>query len=87
MLAVKRFLLLGLLLGLVNAIAAVATLYAIYRVSGPDEVFGYFGSVPSGVIYDNYYDFPWEYVAIPAVLIVLNMVFLPLAVRRGWLRR
>jgi hypothetical protein len=81
---VKRLLLLGLLLGLANALAAFVTLYAIYRVSGPDEVFGYFGSAPGGVVYDSYYDFPWEYVAIPAVLIVLNAALLPLAVRRGW---
>ena len=85
---VRRLLLLGLLLGLANAVAAFATLYAVYQVSGPDEVFGYFGDVPVNVVYDSYYDdFPWEYVAIPAVLIVLNVALLPLAVRRGWTGR
>ena len=79
----KRLLLLGLLLGLANALAASALLFALYRVSGPDEVFGYFGSPPDGVAYDYYYDFPWEYVAIPLTLIVLNMTLLPLAVRRA----
>jgi hypothetical protein len=81
---VKRPLLLGLLLGLANGLVAMATLYAIYRLSEP-VVFGYFGSVPEAAVYDSY--FPWEYVALPAVLVVLNMILLALTFRRGWLRR
>jgi hypothetical protein len=80
----KRLLVLGLALGLANATAASALLFILYRVSGPDEVFGYFGSAPDGVAYDYYYyEFPWEYGAVPLALIVLNTALLPLVVRRA----
>jgi hypothetical protein len=78
----KRLLVLGLLLGCANAIAAFAVMFAVYRVSPPDEVFGFFGAVPPGVVYDDYYsDFPREYLGVPLVLVVLNMALLPLLVR------
>lgn len=92
---VKRLLLLGVLLGAANALAAVATLYGLYDFTPDVEGIRYFGSAPSGTAggaygstLDIYYDgFPWEYVAVPAVLIVLNALLLPLAVWRGWLHR
>ncbi len=86
--------LLGLLLGVANALAATATLYGLYKFAPEVATFGYFGSAPFGadVAYDSSFEiaydrFPWEYVAVPAVLVALNMGFLPLAFRRGWLRR
>lgn len=56
------------------------------------ETFGYFDQAPFGSAYESkldiYYDgFPWEFVVVPAVLIVLNMVLLPLAVRSRWAQR
>lgn len=79
----KRLLLLGLLLGCANALAAFAVMFAVYRASPPDEVFGFFGSPPAGFVYDDYYEFPWEYLAVPLVLVVLNVALLPLLVRRA----
>ena len=77
--------LLGLLLGVVNALAAVAALCAVSRAAA-DEAVGWFAYAP---LQEDVYDvgFPWEYLAVPAVLVVLNALLLPLAVRRGWLRR
>lgn len=74
-----------MLFGLVNGLAAVGTFFAIYR-SAPRD-FGWFAYAPldEEVAYDYYYDFPWEYVVVPCVLLVLNVLLLPLVVRRGWL--
>jgi heme/copper-type cytochrome/quinol oxidase subunit 1 len=85
-LVVKRLAVLGLLLGALNAVAAVAVLYAV-ELAAPDE-FGWFAYSPlnENVVYDSY-GFAWEYLALPAVLVALNAVLLPLAVRLGWLRR
>ncbi|MDQ3422671.1 MAG: hypothetical protein M3510_04635 [Actinomycetota bacterium] len=82
----KRLVLLGLLLGLGNGLAAAATLYVTYRAA-PDAAFGWFAYAPlnENVVYD-YYGFPWQYVIVPTVLVVLNALLLPLAVRRGLLR-
>ncbi len=89
---VKRLVVLGLLFGVSNGVAAAATLYGLYVLTPEVETFGYFGSAPFGdVAYESsldiYYDgIPWEYAAVPGVLILLNLILLPLAVRRGWLR-
>lgn len=82
----KRLLLAGLLLGAVNGVAAALSLYLVYRTA-PDAAVGWFAYAPlnENVVFD-YYGFPWQYVAVPAVLVVLNLLLLPLAVRRGWLR-
>lgn len=82
---------LGVLIGLANAVAAVATLAVVYALAPEVVTFGYFGRAPFGTdavyesdaefIFDSY-GFPWEYVAVPAVLIVLNAVLLPLALWR-----
>ena len=81
----KRLVAVGLLLGFVNGLAAAGALYAVYK-SAPKD-FGWFAYAPlnENVEYD-YYGFPWEYVVMPAVLLVLNALLLPLVVRRGWLR-
>ena len=81
----KRLVVVGLLLGLVNGVAAAGVLYGVYK-SAPKD-FGWFAYAPlnENVEYD-YYGFPWEYVIVPAVLVALNALLLPLVVRRGWLR-
>lgn len=84
--------LLGLLLGVVNGVAAAATFYGLYGFTPEVETIGYFGRAPFGdeayeSSLDIYYDgFPRVYVAVPGVLVLLNLILLPLAVRRGWLR-
>ena len=83
---VKRLVLVGVLFGLLNAAAAVAALYGVGGAV-PSE-FGWFAYAPLNetVVYDSY-GFPWKYVVVPAVLLTLNALLLPLAVRRGWLHR
>jgi hypothetical protein len=80
----RRLVLVGLLFGLLNGAAAAAALYGVHTAM-PNE-FGFFAYAPlnESVVYDSY-GFPWKYVAIPAVLLALNALLLPLAVRRGWL--
>ena len=75
--------LLGLLLGVANAVTAVCALYLVQRLTAPEEAFGWFAYVPleSDVGYDQY-AFPWAYVAVPVALVVLNAVLLPLVLRR-----
>lgn len=75
----------GLMLGLVNGLAAAGALYAVCKSALKD--FGWFAYAPlnENVEYD-YDGFPWEYVIVPAVLVALNALLLPLVVRRGWLR-
>ena len=53
----------------------------------PSE-FGWFAYAPLNetVVYDSF-GVPWEYVVVPAVLLILNALLLPLAVRHGWLHR
>jgi heme/copper-type cytochrome/quinol oxidase subunit 1 len=82
----KRLVLVGLLLGMVNGLVAALALYLVHRAS-PDAAYGWFAYAPlnENVVYD-YYGFPWQYVVVPAVLVVLNALLLPLAVRRAWLR-
>lgn len=82
----KRFALVGLLFGVLNGAAAAAALYGVRRVV-PGE-FGWFAYAPANesVLYDSY-GFPWEYVVILVVLLTLNALLLPLALRRGWLDR
>jgi heme/copper-type cytochrome/quinol oxidase subunit 1 len=82
----RQLVFVGLLFGLVNAVAAAAALFAV-NGAAPGE-FGWFAYAPltENVAYD-YYGFPWEYVVVPAVLLALNALLLPLFVRRGWLRR
>lgn len=82
----KRLVFVGLLLGMVNGLAAALSLYLVSRTA-PDAAYGWFAYAPlnENVVYD-YYGFRWQYVVVPAVLIVLNALLLPLAVRRAWLR-
>lgn len=82
----KRVAVLGLLLGLANGLAATAVVFVV-STSVPKNV-GWFAYAPLNetVAYDAY-GFPWEYVVLPVVLVALNALLLPLAVRRGWLQR
>lgn len=70
----------GLLFGLVDGAAAAAALYAV-RGAAPNE-FGWFAYAPlkENVVYD-YYGFSWEYVVVPAVLLAVNALLLPLVER------
>ena len=45
-----------------------------------------YASLDETVVHDSY-GFPWEYVVVPAVLLILNALLLLLATRRGWLHR
>lgn len=83
----NRLVFAGLLLGTVNGVAAALALYLVYRTA-PDAAFGWFAYAPlnENVVYD-YYGFPWQYVVVPTVLVVLNGLLLPPAVRRGRLCR
>jgi hypothetical protein len=83
---VKRLVAVGLLLGLVNGAAAALALLVVSRTA-PGPAHGWFAYAPltENVVYDHD-GFPWEYVVVPAVLVVLDALLLPLAVRRGWLR-
>lgn len=75
-----------------NGVSAAATLYGLYVFTPEVETLGYFGRAPFGdeayeSSLDIYYDgFPWGYATVPGVLILLNVILLPLAVRRRWLR-
>ena len=79
---------LSTLLGVLNGLAAAAALCTVYRAA-PTEL-GWFAYAPlsdnENVVYD-YYGSPWEYVVLPAVLLAVNVMLLPLVVRRGWLHR
>lgn len=82
----KRLPFVALLFGLLNGAAAAAALYGVRRAV-PNE-FGWFAYAPlnESLVYDSH-GFPWEYVVIPSVLLALNALLLPLAVRRKWLNR
>ena len=82
----KRLAVVGLLFGLLNGAAAAAALFVVSRTA-PDQ-FGWFAYAPlDESVVDDSYGFPWEYVVIPVVLVLLNALLVPLAVRRGWLTR
>lgn len=82
----RRLVFVGLLFGLLNGAAAAAALYGVD--SAAPAGFGWFAYAPLNetVVYDAY-GFPWAYVVIPTVLLALNALLLPLAVRHGWLHR
>jgi hypothetical protein len=78
---VKRLVLVGLTFGALNGLAAALTLYTVYRLA-PGETFAYFDYAPPENVTFDRYGFPWEYVVVPVVLLVLNAFLLPLALRR-----
>jgi hypothetical protein len=80
---VSRLLLLGSVVGLLNGSVAAATLFAVDRAEAEDLTWFAYAPASSNVVYDTY-GFPWAYVALPAVLLVLNALLVPLAVRRSW---
>lgn len=81
----KRLVLFGVLFGLVNGLAAAAALCAV-DAAVPDELSWFaYAPVNENVVQDRY-GFPWEYVVVPAVLLALNALLLPPAIRRAWRR-
>lgn len=77
----NRTLAAGLALGALNAMVALATL-ALVDVLTPDS-FGWFAYAPlnEGVVEDP--RFPWRNIVVPLALVVVNVLALPLAVRRA----
>ena len=76
----RRPLFAGLLLGLLNAVVAVAAL-SLVEVLTPDE-FGWFAYAPLDEVVVRDPRFPWQYVAVPLALIAMNLVALPVCLRR-----
>lgn len=79
--AVSRSLVVGLVFGAVNAVVAIATLALVNAVT-PDN-FGWFAYAPlnEAVVRDP--SFPWEYLAVPVALIVINVFAAPFLLRRS----
>jgi hypothetical protein len=79
---VRRLLLAGAALGVVNALVAVLVLEVVWSLT-PDS-FGWFAYAPlqPNTVLDVYRPFPWEWVALPAVLLPLNAVAVLLLARR-----
>lgn len=71
-----------MLLGLVNAFAAVLVLYVVDAVAG-DEEFGWFAYAPLNDVVVTDRPFPWAYVVLPLSLLALNALLVPLMARRG----
>ncbi len=70
----------AVLLGILNALVAVVAL-ALVEVATPDE-FGWFAYAPLGQVVVRDPRFPWRYVAVPAALLALNAVAVPICLRR-----
>lgn len=76
----RRTLLAGLLLGLLNAVVAVAVLVLVELLT-PDQ-FGWFAYAPLDEVVVRDPRFPWQYVAVPLALVATDLVALPAFVRR-----
>ena len=76
----RRPLVAGLLLGVLNAVVAVTALFLV-EVLTPDE-FGWFAYAPLDEVVVRDPRFPGEYVAVPLALVAANLVALPACVRR-----
>ena len=76
----RRTLLAGLLLGLLNAVVAVAVLVLVELLT-PDH-FGWFAYAPIDEVVVRDPRFPWQYVAVPLALVATDLVALPAFVRR-----
>ena len=70
----------ALLLGVVNAVAAVVAL-ALVELATPDD-FGWYAYAPRSEVVVQDPRFPWHYVAVPVVLVVLNALAVPVLLRR-----
>ena len=77
----SRSLVVGLVFGALNAVVAIATLALVNAVT-PDN-FGWFAYAPlnEDVVRDP--RFPWQYVAVPVALIVVNVLAVPFLLRRS----
>ena len=75
----RRTLLAGLLLGVLNAVVAVAVL-ALVELLTPDE-FGWFAYAPLDEVVVRDPRFPWQYVAVPLALVATDLVALRAVVR------
>lgn len=76
----RRTLLAGLLLGLLNAVVAVAVLVLVELLT-PDEL-GWFAYAPLDEVVVRDPRFPWQYVAVPLALVVTDLLALPAFARR-----
>lgn len=76
----SRSLVIGLVFGAVNAVVAITTL-ALVNALTPDN-FGWFAYAPLNEAVPRDPRFPWEYVAVPIALIVVNALAVPFLLRR-----
>ena len=76
----KRTVAAGLVLGVLNAGVALATL-ALVEALTPDE-FGWFAYAPLNEVVADDPRFPWHYVVLPLALLVANVLVLPVMLRR-----
>ena len=76
----RRPVIAGLLLGLLNAVVALATL-SLVELLTPDE-FGWFAYAPIDEVVVQDPRPAWQYVAVPLALIATNLVALPAYARR-----
>ena len=76
----RRTVIAGLLLGLLNAVVALAVL-ALVEALTPDE-FGWYAYAPLDEVLVRDPRFPWQYVAVPLALVATNVVAVPASVRR-----
>lgn len=79
----RRPLIAGLLLGLLNALVGAAAL-AVVEMLTPDE-FGWFAYAPLNEVDVRDPRFPWRYVTVPLALVVTNVLAVPVYVR--WVLR
>ena len=71
----------ALLLGLLNAVVAVVCL-SLVDLATPDS-FGWFAYAPLDDVVVQDPRFPWHYVAVPAALLVTNVLAVPVVLRRS----
>ena len=70
----------ALLLGVLNALVAVVAM-ALVELATPDE-FGWFAYAPLDEVVVRDPRFPWHYVAVPAALLALNAIAVPVCLRK-----
>ena len=75
----RRPLIAGLLLGLLNAFVGAVAL-ALVEVLTPDE-FEWFTYAPLNEVVVQHPRFPWRYVVLPLALLITNVLALPLYIR------
>ena len=77
----SRSLVIGLVFGALNAVVAIAALALVSAVT-PDN-FGWFAYAPLNEAVMRDPRFPWQYVAVPVALIVVNVLAVPFLLRKS----